>query len=63
MSNPCNFSCQGEYCPATPPTDNIKFVFQALDCDFVNTFFVKETPETKEFIKKVCVDVADGKKA
>ena len=56
--------CKGEdYFFYTPQTDNIKFVFLALDCDYVHTYFAAETQETKDHIKTVCVDVADGKKA
>jgi hypothetical protein len=44
----------------SPQTDNFKFVFLALDCDYENTYFVTESKETKEYIKKVCVDVAAG---
>ena len=47
----------------SPQTDNIKFEFLALDCDYLNTYFAYENKENKNLIRKVCVDVAAGKKA
>jgi hypothetical protein len=46
-----------------PITDNIKFYFLALDCEYIHTFFATQSREEKEYYLTVCVDVEAGEKA